>query len=634
MKKLWQRWSSKLINRTKTPPKRSRLSGFSRNIRLNRYFTKTSGYFLLIISLLLMGTFVAQAQQGSKVFMPLAFANWDETQTVITAANDLFQTKPNSSLLINEANGVLANDSITNSDQLQAVLVEDVSNGTIKLEKDGSFEYSPNSDFSGQDEFSYEATNGKQKSNLAKVTLIVEDTDEAPSIVTGEIAFEKQIIGTSVGETHSVIAADLDGDSLIDVAATNYTYGRVPWFKNDGNGNFIELILDPDLEGAYPSHVGDVDLDGDPDVFAGGYLADIFAWYRNDGGGSFQRIDIDTAADGAHSLVTGDLDIDGDIDLITTWQDLNSIVWYENNGQNEFTRHIIDNTSLQAKRAEIADIDGDGDIDLFTAAYESNEIAWFENDGNNNFTKHIISSTALGAYYVSPADIDGDGDMDAFAASQDNNTVAWYENDGSENFIYHLINDNAFGVRTVITADIDNDGDADAISASVDADTIHWYRNDGSGNFTILTIDDAVKGVYGLFVIDIDFDGDIDVLSAIRDTAEIAIHYQFKAHTAAVQKGGSLVISSTLLQTIDADDGPTDIIYELQKGPVYGQLWLNGTAVTVGGTFTQNDINNKRISYVHDGGNSSTDEFTFSVADGGEHGFNPVTGKFTISIVN
>ena len=634
MKKIWQRWSSNFINSTSTSRKRSRLPGFLHNTRLNHYFAKTLGYVLLIFSLLLVGTFVALAQQGSNVYLPLAFANWDENQppvVTITAINDLYQTSTNSSLLVDAEDGVLANDTITNSDQLQAVLVEDVGHGKLNLNQNGSFEYIPDSGFAGQDKFTYQATNGTEMSNIATVKLSTNAINIRPIIVTGEVAFTSNTIGTNFDQAHYLIVADLDGDGDNDVAASDYGNGRVDWLENDGSGNFNKKELDPDLEGAYPAHVGDVDLDGDPDVFFGGYLADTFAWYRNDNGGSFERIDIDTEADGAHSLVTGDLDDDGDIDLVTSWQDAATIAWYENDGSQNFERHIIDTTALKAKRAEIADVDGDGDKDILTAADESNEVAWLENDGNENFTKHIISSIATGAYYVAPADIDNDGDMDVFSASRLSHTVAWHENDGSENFIYHELVQDAYGVRTVIAADVDRDGDVDAISASVDDDTIRWYNNNGSGNFTIHSINNAVDGAYGLFAIDMDFDGDVDVLSAARDSGEVALHAQFKAHTAEMKKNGTLTINSNLLLTIDPEEGPSPLIYTLETAPQYGQIKLNGTVVSSGGTFSQDDIENGSVTYVHGGGNVPQDEFSFTVTDG-LVGLKPADGTFNIMI--
>ncbi len=458
-------------------------------------------------------------------------------------------------------------------------------------------------------------------------------TNSPPQIVSGTITFVKQVIDTTVGATHVVIAAELTGDNEIDVVATDFVDGSLLFYENDGNGGFLSSVLDSNLAGAYPAHVGDVDGDGDIDVLAGGYEADTFAWYENQGAGIFSRRDIDSGADGPHSVVTVDMDGDGDIDLVTSSQDANNIAWYENDGTNIFSLQIIDGAADGAKRAEAADIDGDGDIDVVSASFFIDEIAWYENDGFQSFTKQIIDSSANGAYYVSLADVDGDGDTDVFAASQLDNTIAWYRNDGTAGFAAITMDAGAAGARTVIAVDMDSDGDVDALTASVDDNTIAWYRNDGSGVFAKQAIDVAALGAYGVFPIDMDHDGDVDVLSASRDANAVSLHTQIQTHVVAVDLGGTLTIDSVLLLTIDRDDGPAELVYTITSAPEFGALLLDDILlVSLGDTFTQADVSGGRLTYVHAGAIEAADGFSFMIADDGEDGVQAVAGIFVINV--
>jgi hypothetical protein len=71
------------------------------------------------------------------------------------------------------APGVLENDSDADGDALTAVLVSGPSNGTLSLNSDGSFVYTPNSPGPGTDSFTYKANDGNADSNVATVTLNV-----------------------------------------------------------------------------------------------------------------------------------------------------------------------------------------------------------------------------------------------------------------------------------------------------------------------------------------------------------------------------------------------------------------------------------------------------------------------------
>jgi hypothetical protein len=477
-------------------------------------------------------------------------------------------------------------------------------------------------------------------SNTATVTLTVTGTgggeNEPPRIVTGTMIFTTQIIASNIDETHAVVAADFDGDGDMDAAGTDFVDDTVFWFENDGNFNFTTRVLDSNLDGAYPISIGDVDQDGNVDILACGYNADDIVWYENDGNANFTRRNVDTAANGAHSVVVVDMDKDGDNDLLTTNQDGNSVNWYENGGNENFTLHTIDATASAAKRAEIADIDGDGDWDVFSAAWSFDIIAWHENDGNENFTEHLIDNTVDGAYYVFPVDVDGDGDVDALSASQNDHTIGLYKNDGNGNFTVQAIDTDAQGARSVIAVDIDGDGDFDAVSGSVSDDTVGLYENDGNGNFTEKDpIDGNADGAYGTFAVDMDFDGDVDVLSARRDANNVALHMQTRSHRALLMsQGGTLLIDTSMLETTDVDDGPTELTYTLTDAPDSGDLKIDGTNVPQGGTFTQADIDNNRLTYVHDGSSSFADGFEFTVADGGEGGVMPATGSFIIEIAD
>jgi len=78
------------------------------------------------------------------------------------------------------APGVLENDVDVDGDALTAILVDTVSNGTLTLNTDGSFTYTPDEYFNGTDSFTYLASDGTLQSELATVTITVTPVNDWP----------------------------------------------------------------------------------------------------------------------------------------------------------------------------------------------------------------------------------------------------------------------------------------------------------------------------------------------------------------------------------------------------------------------------------------------------------------------
>ncbi len=81
--------------------------------------------------------------------------------------------------------GVLNNDTDAEGNRLGSTLVTNVSNGTLTLNGDGTFVYTPNPDFFGTDTFTYRANDGALDSNVATVTITVTPVNDAP-VATGD----------------------------------------------------------------------------------------------------------------------------------------------------------------------------------------------------------------------------------------------------------------------------------------------------------------------------------------------------------------------------------------------------------------------------------------------------------------
>ncbi|WP_291987644.1 Ig-like domain-containing protein [Luteitalea sp.] len=97
-----------------------------------------------------------------------------------TTVADTYSTPFNTTLSV-AAPGVLANDNNNGGGNLTAVLVTGTSNGTLTLNANGSFSYTPTTGYNGPDSFTYRATNGAGNGNVVTVSIAVGAT--APTTV-------------------------------------------------------------------------------------------------------------------------------------------------------------------------------------------------------------------------------------------------------------------------------------------------------------------------------------------------------------------------------------------------------------------------------------------------------------------
>jgi VCBS repeat-containing protein len=105
----------------------------------------------------------------------------NSTNQAPAAAGDAYGTAEDTALTV-AAPGVLANDSDLDGDSLSAVAGSGPSHGTLGLNSDGSFTYSPAADFNGSDSFTYRASDGAQESDLATVTITVTAANDSPAV--------------------------------------------------------------------------------------------------------------------------------------------------------------------------------------------------------------------------------------------------------------------------------------------------------------------------------------------------------------------------------------------------------------------------------------------------------------------
>ena len=125
-------------------------------------------------------------------------------------------------------------------DTLTYAEVTGPSNGTLAVNTDGSFTYTPDADFNGSDSFTFTADDGTESSNTATFTITVTAVNDAPVC-----ADDADSTDEDTPLAGSVTCTDVDGDALTYASGTDPANGTLT-FNPDGTFTYTP---DPDFNG-------------------------------------------------------------------------------------------------------------------------------------------------------------------------------------------------------------------------------------------------------------------------------------------------------------------------------------------------------------------------------------------------
>lgn len=138
--------------------------------------------------------------------------------------------------------------------------------------------------------------------------------------------WRKVMLATNEVGATNILPADIDGDGKIDwVASRGHGIGLL-WLKNP---TWAIHQINDDLEFPHDLAVGDFDLDGDIDLAACGFGSEKLLLFKNDGQGEFEEAVLDHMQQ-SYDLRAIDMDGDGDLDLLNAGRATKNVAWYEN----------------------------------------------------------------------------------------------------------------------------------------------------------------------------------------------------------------------------------------------------------------------------------------------------------------
>ena len=166
------------------------------------------------------------------------------------------------------AAGVLANDTDIDSAPLSAVLDAGAANGSLTLNADGSFTYTPSADFTGVDTFTYHAFDGSLSSAATTVSITVDPANDPP-VATDDLYLATEDTPLVVSPAAGVLTNDTDVDGpAVSVSLVAGPANGVLALNGDGsftytpNANFngVDSFTYQATDGLLPSGVATVTI--------------------------------------------------------------------------------------------------------------------------------------------------------------------------------------------------------------------------------------------------------------------------------------------------------------------------------------------------------------------------------------
>jgi FG-GAP-like repeat/Thrombospondin type 3 repeat len=281
----------------------------------------------------------------------------------------------------------------------------------------------------------------------------------------------------------SVTTADLDGDGVLDLVATNINSGNMSIRRGLGDGRFGDETTVP--AGTYPGPVASADLDGDGHadlVLIDEATGNLLLLY-GDGRLGFQTV-VDASVSGftPTDLILEDLDLDHRVDIaLTTMGPYNtsqtgSVAILLNLGARRFQAPSFLTAGISPTHLIARDLDRDGlpDVVVLNRGERTGSISTFLGQGGGSFSipvfTQLIQDDYTGASTLAAGDFNLDGVDDVAVAirefgSSDDLETLFGIGDGrfANTFVKMRL---GRGPAASVVADFDGDGASDVLTAN------------------------------------------------------------------------------------------------------------------------------------------------------------------------
>lgn len=474
---------------------------------------------------------------------------------------------------------VLLNDFEPDGDSMTVTIASGPAHGTVSLNTNGSFVYTPGATFENSDSFTYSVSDGLGGTDSATVTITAASLPSFEArLRTGHadigIAFGAHDDDDGHGHSHG--SAEPEWDLHIHVHNPDTEYGpdealfyvgRDAMLTRSGAAadpayDFLgvpvggSLFVLPEVEnpnllflGIGGEELGEGLLVGDVatlqlvavsgpghfSIWQSGLTPSTPNLFMATADGIDASDTFDVVA-GSHAHVNFGFSEQGyyEVTFIASGIDAEghatdsgpvTYYFYVTDGLVPFSRPNVLSPGLSVSgfNSELADFNGDGNLDLIVAGSGANALGYRQGVGDGSFLEEqsLNAGTGLSVDAIVAVDYDLDGDIDLVALEYvqsvaDTGAITLYRNDGSATFTRIVLRSDLPVSYQVGAGDLNGDGRPDVVFGKTETTVAYALQQSDGALGTEVLLPATLSSMAGVLLGDMNNDGDLDIVVGNR----------------------------------------------------------------------------------------------------------------------
>jgi hypothetical protein len=344
---------------------------------------------------------------------------------------------------------------------------------------------------------------------------------------------------TNVSRPLSIAVGDINNDHWLDIVVTNNGTHSISIFFGHGNGSFGNQVTYSTGYDSFPYSVVVAHLNNDHylDIAVANYGTDnigVFLGYRN---GSFttQIIHSTSPRSRPYSIAVDDFNSDGNLDIVVANSGSNNVGILLGFGNGSFLSQKTYSVSPESRPQSvvIGDFDQDDKLDIAVSNYDTNNISILIGYGNGSFATPTMHSTGIDSapFGMAAGDFNNDNQSDIAVTNVGTNKVfvlIGYTMMQSENPTEYSTGI-ASNPYCIASGDFNNDTQLDLVVANYGTNNAGIFLGYGNGSFQEQTTYSTGNNSRPIMLTTSDLDNDyrLDIVVANSNTQCVGILYGY-----------------------------------------------------------------------------------------------------------